>query len=274
MFLICPMAIRDKVLTLVLFSILLALFSSCRAYKKVPYLKDLENDTILSTINEMEPTLAYKDQFTIVVNTPTPEASEAFNLTTMPRLMSGKNITSNSMVMQTYEVDKDGNIFFPVLGKIHVAGLTREELQDTLKNMLYPKYITEEPIIHVQRTNFFISVLGEVKSPGKFSITSDRISIFEALALANDMTLYGQRNDVLVVREDDLGNKMTARLDLQNKNIFQSPYFYLKQNDLIYVTPNKHRGNTSAVTSSVTIIFSVISTLVTLTNLMLHLSNR
>lgn len=272
MFLICPMAIRDKVLTLVLFSILLALFSSCKAYKKVPYLKDLENDTILSTIDKMEPTLAYKDQFTIVVNTPTPEASEAFNLTTTPRMMTGKALTGNAQMMQAYEVNQDGDITFPVLGKIHVAGMTREELQDTLKNMLYPKYITEEPIIVIQRTNFAVSVLGEVKSPGRFMVTNDRVSVLEALAMAGDMTLYGKRDNVLVVREDDMGNKTTARLNLQDKDVFQSPFFYLKQNDLVYVTPNKSRGNTSAITSSVTIVFSVVSMLVTLTNLTINLS--
>ena len=103
-------------------------------------------------------------------------------------------------------------------------------------------------------------------------VTNDRVSVLEALAMAGDMTLYGKRDNVLVVREDDMGNKTTARLNLQDKDVFQSPFFYLKQNDLVYVTPNKSRGNTSAITSSVTIVFSVVSMLVTLTNLTINLS--
>lgn len=265
------MGVRDKIITFLTLSILLAAFSSCRAYKKIPYLEDIENDTILSTVEGIETTLAYKDQFTIIINTPTPEASDAFNLTTKPRSMNGTTVASNTLVMQTYEVDQEGNISFPVLGNIHVAGLTREELRDTLKKMLYPSYITEEPIINIERTNFSISVLGEVKVPGKYKVSNDRISLFEALAMAGDMTLYGKRDNVLVVREDDMGNKTTTRLNLQKKDVFQSPYFYLKQNDMVYVTPNKYRGNTSAITSSVTIVFSVVSMLVTLTNLGLHL---
>lgn len=267
-------AVLRRIATLSVVAIAIVAMSSCRAYKKIPYFPELENDSIYVQNADMEPKIAYKDQFTIIVTTPTPEASKAFNLFVTPNAMVGTSVATHASNIQTYEVNREGYIEFPVLGMLHVAGMTREQLQDSIKKMLYPSYLTEEPIVTVRRTNFTVTVMGEVVHPGRQTISGDRVSVLDALAMAGDMTLYGKRDNVLVVREDDMGNKTTTRLNLQKKETFDSPYFYLKQNDMIYVTPNKSRGNVSAITSSETIVFSVVSTLATLTYLILNLADR
>ncbi|MCR5297865.1 MAG: polysaccharide biosynthesis/export family protein [Paludibacteraceae bacterium] len=259
----------------VLLCLLCFSLASCTAYKKVPYFQDAENETLQTSNPISEPELTFNDELTITVGTPTPEASAPFNLQATPSLLSGgnPNPTGGQGRLQTYQIDEEGNIDFPVLGKIHAEGLQRSQLEDLIKSRLYPGILTEEPVITIRRTNFKISVLGEVKNPGNFTITNDHISILEALAYAGDMTIYGKRDNVLVVREDAKGNKTTARLNLQNKDIVNSPYYYLKQNDVVYVTPNKHKGNTSAITSSETITFSIVSMLATLTYLIINVFN-
>lgn len=240
--------------------LLFASLSSC-ASKKIPYLMEATNETLVSD-SIYESKIGINDELTIVVSTPTPEAAAAFNLITTPTPISANNVTASSSMyanLQTYRVEVDGTIDFPILGKLLVAGMTRRQLATEIKNKIYPIYLTEEPIIIIRYANFKIAVLGEVAHAGSFVVKDERLTIFDALAMAGDMTIYGSRKDVLVVREDDKGNKITARLDLQDKNIMKSPFYHLKQNDVVYVKPNKHKGNSASVTSAATISVSAVS---------------
>ncbi len=245
------------------------IFSSCTAYKKIPYLKDVKNE-VSAQAKVPEARIFPNDLLTIIVNTTTPEAAYAFNLSLTPNNVIGRSNTINSsMGLQSYLVESDGTINFPVLGKISVIGKTKKEVELYIKERIFPKYITEEPIIHIRFANYQISILGEVKAPGNYNIFDERVSIFDALALAGDMTMYGKRKNILIVREKTDGTKETYRINLQDKNIMNSPFYYLQQNDVVYVEPNKHQANSSAIGRAETLSISVTSTLISLTSLLI-----
>ncbi len=245
---------------------LIVTLSACTASKKVPYFKNAENESIEST-GIPEPKIYKNDQITILINTPTPEASASFNMMITPSQFSGTslNMTQNIPV---YIVDSEGYINFPILGKIYVNGKTRKETEQIIKESIYPKYIKEEPIITIRYVNFNISVLGEVNKPGSFNITNEKVTILEALARAGDLTIYGKRENVLLIREDENGQKETVRLNLQDKNLLNSQYYYLKQNDVLYVQTNKTKSRASAVSSAESLTVSLTSTLISLTSLL------
>jgi polysaccharide export outer membrane protein len=248
------------------FFLLLLLVCSCSAYKTIPYLKDASNETI-NTTDTFEPKICINDELTILVNTTIPEAAAPFNLAIMPSSVSGSTVNS-TQALQTYLVGTDGTINFPIIGKLQVKGKTKKELEELIKAKIYPKYITEEPVITIRYVNYKIFVLGEVVKPGSFTVTNERVTVFDALAFAGDLTIYGKRNNVLVLRENENGKKETARLNLQDKDILKSPYFYLRQNDVVYVEPNKHKANSSAISTGESISVSVVSALVSIASLL------
>lgn len=250
-----------------IFFVLLMSMYSCSAYKTIPYLKDASNETIITT-DTFEPKMCINDQLTIIVNTTVPEAAAPFNLVVSPSQITGVNL-STAQAMQTYLVDRDGTINFPTIGKLYVLGKTKKEVENLIKSKIYPKYLTEEPIITIRYVNYKVSVLGEVAKPGSYVISNERVTIFDALALAGDLTVYGKRNNVLILREDEKGNKLTARVNLQDKAILKSPYFYLRQNDVVYVEPNKHKANASAISTGESTSISVVSTIASLASLII-----
>ena len=172
-----------------------------------------------------------------------------------------------------YLVDANGNIDFPILGRIHVEGLTRLELTDLIRKRLMDEDLIKDPIVTVQFLNFKISVMGEVVRPGSFNITGDRITLLEALSMAGDLTIYGKRDRVAVIREKD-GVRTIRFHDLRSSDLFLSPDYYLQQNDIVYVEPNKARVGQSEINqnnsvgtwlSAVSVLASVISLVVTVT---------
>jgi polysaccharide export outer membrane protein len=172
--------------------------------------------------------------------------------------------------MQKYLVDNDGNIDFPVLGKIKVADMTKNQVEAYLKDQLRP-YLKEEPLINVRMVNYKISVLGEVNRPNSYTITNEKVNVLEALALAGDLTIYGKRDNVKLMRESVDGKREVVILDLTDKNLINSPYFYLQQNDVLYVEPNKTRMRnskysalTGQILTGVTAAVSVASLIVTI----------
>lgn len=247
------------------FSIILGLIS-CTAHKNIPYLQDVENGSFNSE-NNNKTQITVNDQLTITVNSTTPEAALAFNLTTSPTQITGQTVNMGQN-LQTYQVSSKGTINFPVIGEIKVVGLTKEALEDSIKTKIFPRYLNEAPIVIIRITNFRVSVLGEVNKPGSYTISNEKVNILEALALAGDLSLYGKRNNVLLIRTNDNGSSETNRINLQDKKLLESPYFYLKQNDIIYVQPNKTRGNASAIGSVETLGVSVTSVMISLTSLM------
>jgi protein involved in polysaccharide export with SLBB domain len=145
-----------------------------------------------------------------------------------------------------YSVDNEGNINFPQLGAIHVSGLTRWQLSDLIKNQLVEKQLLKDPVITVEFMNFKISVMGEVNSPGTYSIDGDKITILQALSLAKDLTIYGKRDNITVIRELN-GERHIFKVDIRNSNLFESPAYYLQQNDIVYVEPNRVKAGESTI---------------------------
>ncbi|MDD2285565.1 MAG: polysaccharide biosynthesis/export family protein [Paludibacter sp.] len=262
------------------FLLFIVLLTSCNSYKKIAYLQQAGTQAVLSDTTRAvvpDPVIKVGDVLMITVNTNTPEAAIPFNLPLIPsgessRTYSGGNgsYLSYGLSMQNYLVDMEGNLVFPVIGKIKVAGMTKSALAEQIKKTIYPRYITEEPIILIRYANFKVSVLGEVVHPGSFIIDNEKLSVLEALALAGDMTIYGRRESILLIRENN-GNRETVRLDIRNKNLVNSPYFYLQQNDVIYVEPNDSRARASAISTAESLSISIVGTLISLTTLIINI---
>ena len=170
--------------------------------------------------------------------------------------------------MQTYLVDNAGFINFPVVGQLKVGGMTKRECENYIRDKILPYMSkTENPIVTVKMASFKVAVGGEVKSPGVYTVDQEKISIIEALARAGDLTSYGRRENVLLMREDSTGKKTFHRINLNDANLVNSPYYYLQQNDYVYVEPNKVQAQNSAIGSSVTIWFSVLSVVTSVASL-------
>lgn len=263
-----------------LFFALILLLASCDTYKNVVYMQGAGVEVGFNDKDKAlrpDATLKPGDLLTITVNTNTPEASQPFNLPLIPggEGMSSYSISKTSISggagIQNYLVDIDGNIVFPVLGKLHVAGMKKNELINLLKNKIYPFYMKEEPIITVRFANYKVSVLGEVNRPGAYDVNNEKLDLFEAVAIAGDLTIYGRRDNVLLIRENEKGVRTTYRIDLRDKRIIDSPFFYLQQNDILYVQPNNPRARGSALGSAEALSISVVGTLISLTSLIINI---
>lgn len=269
----------SKLLTSLLCATFLLL--SCNTAEKVVYLQQAGSPLPVTLQSEMapipDPLIKVGDLLVITINSSTPEAAMPFNLPLVPTLgMTDYNISRNTVSsysggLQNYIVSTQGSIVLPVIGELSVKGLTKSELAERIKSTIYPKYITEEPIVLIRYGNFNVSVLGEVNRPGKFIIENDKLSVLEALALAGDLTIFGQRDNILLVRESEKGRE-TIRIDLRDKNLLYSPYFYLQQSDVLYVQPNEPRSRSSALSTAETLSISVIGTLISLTSLIINIA--
>ena len=232
------------------------LLTACQSYKKVPYLQDAE--VVLYSTQDAQlydAKIMPKDLLTIVVSCTSPELAAPFNLTVATQNNAVLNYTTTQPVLQQYLVDNEGNINFPVLGELHVGGLTKKATEQMIVEKLKP-YIKETPIVTVRMVNYKISVIGEVARPGTFTISNEKVNILEALAMAGDMTVYGLRD---------------IPLDLNKAETILSPYYYLQQNDIIYVTPNKAKARNSDVGNSTSLWFSATSILVSIASLLFNI---
>jgi polysaccharide export outer membrane protein len=202
------------------------------------------------------------DLLMIIVSAEDPEIAIPFNLSSVS-VPNKTNLLAETgqQTIQSYLVDRKGNIEFPVLGKLQVGGLTRTEVLQLLKEKI-GVYI-KNPIINLRIVNFKISLQGEVGIPGTYSVASERVTLIEALSMAKDLTIYGRRNNILVIREIN-GIKSYNRVDITKADFINSPFYYLAQNDVIYVEPNNVRVNASAVGPNTSVIISAISILISL----------
>lgn len=263
------------------FIILIVLFTSCNAYEKVAYVQEAGKQVEFNNAtkaNIPEVTLKAGDLLTITVNSNVSEAAAPFNLPLIPGGESMKNYAiGNSSVggggggLQNYLVDHKGYIVFPIIGEIHVAGMTKSELSETLKSKISPTYIKDKPIILIRYANYRISVLGEVARPGILNVNNERLSIFEAISMAGDLTIYGRRDNVMIVRENDKGERETVRIDLRDSKLIDSEYYYLQQNDVLYVQPNNQKSRSTFIGQAETLSLSVVSTLISITTLVVTL---
>lgn len=246
---------------IVILSILaITLVTSCASRKDLIYFQDepLSGGYIDSSPEQ----LFYKadDILTITVSAADPVAAKPFNLATVTESIDLVNATGRER-MQNYLVDYNGNIEFPVLGTLHIAGMTRIELTEMLKEKI-SEYATD-PIINIRLVNFTVTIIGEVNSPGTYTIENERISLPEAIGLANDLTIFGQRKNVLLIREID-GKKKFAKIDLTSVNSVSSPLYYLQQNDVLVVEPNNARIRSANYNQNNAILISAIGTLTTI----------
>ncbi|AWX45814.1 hypothetical protein HME9304_02844 [Flagellimonas maritima] len=236
------------------------LLSSCASRQDIIYFQDAGNFETLVSDNAFSPKFKVDDLISIHVSTLNPEASAPFNLVVGVSQDAGSNPGIGGGQQVSYLVDKDGEIDFPVLGKVKVEGLSQEELRVKLRNLL-SEYL-KDPIINIRILNFTVTVLGEVQRPGTYPVTGEQITILEALGLAGDLTIRGLRGNILVIRDFD-GTKVYNRIDLTSKNAMKSPVYYLTQNDVVYVEPNNSAVSSSSLDSRVTIAISIVSLLVT-----------
>lgn len=255
--------------------IAMMMVTGCGSTKDVPYFQNSDTIDFSSSIYLYDARVMPKDLLTITVSTSDEEAAVPFNLTVPTTVSINSRVsTGSNMMIQTYLVDNDGNIDFPRLGKIHVGGLTKSECEKMIYDGIKP-FLNEieEPIVTVRMANYKISVLGEVSRPGMYTVSNEKITILEALAQAGDLTIWGVRTNVKLVREDEHGEKSIHVLDLTDANIVKSPYYYLQQNDIVYVEPNKVKARNSGVGNTTTLWFTATSILVSLASLIVNIVN-
>ncbi|WP_455637932.1 polysaccharide biosynthesis/export family protein [Parabacteroides sp.] len=239
-------------------------FSACTSTKKILYLQDVVPLKQQDIEQKYEVIIHSDDLLAIMVNSRDPELALPFNMPMVTYQLGSINSDGLQRVLG-YLVDTDGNIDFPILGTIHVEGLTRMQLTELIKNRLIEGDLIKDPIVTVQFLNFKISVMGEVGRPGSFTISGDRITLLEALSMAGDLTIYGRRDRVAVIRENN-GKRTILFHDLRSAEIFNSPCYYLQQNDIVYVEPNKAKSGQSSINqnNSIGVWVSVISLLTTI----------
>ncbi len=262
-----------KLICLFVFAVAIILtFGSCGSSKKVAYFQNADSISLASSKMLYDARIMPKDQLTITVITSDPDASKPFNLSVSNTLGATGQLSSGAGSLQGYLVDNEGNIDFPVVGKLHVGGLTKTECQDLIKSKV-AQYLSENvnPIVTVNMSSYRVTVIGEVGSPGVVQVPTEKMSIIEALAQRGDLTIYGKRDNIMLIREDANGEKSIHRLNLNDANLIASPYYYLQQNDIVYVEPNKVKANNSAIGSSTTIWFTVIGIVTSLASLVVNI---
>ena len=250
------------------------LLVACQSYKKVPYFQDVD---VVNQAEQQEKLydarIMPKDLLTIVVSCTNPELAIPFNLTVASNAgmaASNSSYVTTQPTLQAYLVDNEGNINFPVLGELKLGGLTKREAERLIIDKLKP-YMKEMPIVTVRMVNYKISVIGEVTRPGTFTISNEKVNLLEALAMAGDMTVYGLRDNVKLIREDVNGKQQIVTLDLNNAETILSPYYWLQQNDIVYITPNKAKARNSDVGNSTSLWFSATSILVSVVSLLVNI---
>ena len=254
-----------------IFLILVGMIVSCQSYKKVPYLQDSEFIVQQEQQEQMyDAKIMPKDLLTIVVSCTTPELAIPFNLTVATPISintTNKMNTTVQPILQSYLVSNEGMIDFPVLGELKVGGLTKKQAEEMIVSRL-KSYMKEVPIVTVRMVNYKISVIGEVAHPGTFTVNNEKVNLLEALAMAGDMTVYGLRDNVKLIREDANGKQQIITLNLNRAETILSPYYWLQQNDIVYVTPNKAKARNSDIGNSTSLWFSATSILVSLASLL------
>lgn len=240
--------------TLFLILIGAILLSSCASKQDVVYFQNTGDFETIVDKNSFTPKFKVDDLVNIHVSTLDPEASVPFNL------FRGASEGGLRPEQVDYLIDKDGEIDFPVIGKVKISGLSSEEVRVLLRDKL-GDYL-KNPIINIRLQNFTVTILGEVRRPGTYPVNGERITILEALGLANDLTVKGVRENVMVIRDFD-GTKVYTRIDLTKKEAMSSPVYYLTQNDVVYVEPNQSAITASSLDNRATIAISIASTLIT-----------
>ena len=246
--------------------------ASCNASERVLYIQDMESGAEVAIPDNYIIRLKPMDQITVVVNSQDPELAVPFNTSTGLSSISGTPDSGSSNVnyLQIMTIDKEGYLDMPVIGKVKIAGLTRDEAESAIEKKIIDGGYIADPNVNVRFAELTLSIVGEVNSPGRFNINKDQLTIFEALALAKDMTIYGDRENVAVIREID-GKSVVTKLDLRSADVFNSPCYYLEQNDIIIVSPNKYRAASAEINQNRSFWISLASTGISLATLVMSI---
>lgn len=224
---------------------IMASMTSCDVQKKIVYLQDVHSEMDLTPAAVSNIHVQPGDKLSILVSSRTPELSNLFNLA-VPYRYIGSSSSSAQSQSAYYTIDNYGDIDFPILGKIHVAGMTRQEISSLVKDRLIQEDLLKDAVVTVEFANLSFSVMGEVNAQGKYNIEKDQVTLLEALSMAKDLTINGSRNNVLVLRTNLDGTQKSYRIDLtDSKSLYNSPAFYIRQHDVIYVEPNSQRARQS-----------------------------
>lgn len=261
-------------------AIMLTLVTSCRAPKDVAYFQDLKTGSVSVASSLTDIRIKPEDKLSIVVNTSDPALNALFNLVQDRKRLRSSSVTNlgeeygyeSAESTSYYTVDPDGNISFPVLGKLHVAGLTRYQIASLISTELKSRDLVKDPVVTVEYGNLGVSVIGDVRTPGRYEFNRDRLTLLDALAMAGDLLTTGRRDNVVVIRESVKGKRESYRVDLTDlQKLMESPVYYLQQDDVVYVEPNDKKkreatpsGNTAYSPSFWVSIASVGITVATL----------
>lgn len=270
------MKIRKNVLSVLLLFVLMAL-ASCSVPKNIAYFQNKVVNQPEKVDKHAGIVIQPKDMLSIVVSSKNPELVAMFNLPVVS-YQAGSEVVSGgyNQRLMGYVVDNEGVIDFPVLGPIKVAGLTRWELSEMIKNRLIKDGLLADAVVTVEFMNFKVSVIGEVNAPGTYTIEGDKVTILQAISLAKDLTIFGERENVSVIRERD-GERIIYEINLCNVDLFNSPAYYLQQNDIVYVQPSEIKARqsttddkalrmTSIMVSSGSLLVSVATLIISLIN--------
>ena len=237
----------------------LLLTTSCVSTKKVTYFENHESIDATLSRQAFDARIMPKDMLNIQVFTLTPEASAPFN--------------QPSSARSDYLVDNDGNIEYPVIGTVHLGGMTKGEAEKAIKEKIAPYMsATENVVVHIRMSNYKFAILGGVNRPGVFTTPNEKVSILEAIAQAGDLTTFAYRDRIYLIREDSLGQKAFHQLNINDANIISSPYFYLQQNDVIYVEQKKVQARNAFISANTSIWFSLASSLMSISTFILALT--
>ena len=249
-----------------LFTIICSLLlTSCVSTKKVTYFENKDQINIALSKTLFDAKIMPKDILQIQVFSMTPEASEPFNLMKSSAAASSTTASTNQNSVFNYLVDNDGCIVMPIIGKLHLGGLTKNEAEELIKVKIKP-YLAESEnlVVHVRMMNYKYAVLGGVKTPGLYTTQNEKVSILEAIAQAGDLTTFAYRDRIYLIRENSDGQKEFHQLDINDANVISSPYYYLQQNDVLYVETRKTEARNAFFSSNTSIWFSLTSSLMSI----------
>ena len=262
---------KKLLIPFVLMTIVL-LLDACSSAKQVAYFQNIDSTSLTASKGLYDARIMPKDLLTITVVTSDPSTSKPFNLYIQNTLGTDGRLGSTTGSLLQYLVNNDGDIDFPVVGTVHVAGLTKDQCEDLIKSKVKPYLAeSENPVVTVSMSSYRVTVAGEVTSPKVVPVSTEKMSVLEALAQAGDLTIYGRRDNVLLIRENADGQKEAHRLNLNDANIINSPYYYVQQNDYIYVEPNSVKAKNSAIGQSTTLWFSFVSILTSVAALVVNI---
>lgn len=248
------------------------MLTGCMSTKNVTYFQNKDNIDYLLSKQLYDAKIMPKDILQIQVFSMTPEASEPFNL---QKSIGNSTVstTNNETSVYNYLVNNDGNINMPTIGEVHLGGLTKNEAESLIKSKIEPFLSeSEKPIVHVRMINYKYAILGGVNSPGLYTTQNEKVSILEAIAQAGDLTTFAYRDRIYLIRENSDGQKEFHKLNINDANIISSPYYYLQQNDVIYVEPRKMEARNAFISSNTSVWFSLVSSLMSITTFIIALS--